>query len=52
MSDKELLLVAVIIQLVLNVIFIFTLWKLEIKVFNLTLEKETILENKKTTDEQ
>ena len=35
MSDKELILLGIIIQLVLNVVFIFTLWKLEIKVNNL-----------------
>ena len=35
MSDKELILLGIIIQLILNVVFIFTLWKLEIKVNNL-----------------
>jgi hypothetical protein len=51
MSDKELILIAIIIQLVLNVVFIFTLWKLEIKISNLELDKETIVDNKTEIDE-
>ena len=50
MSDKELILLGIIIQLVLNVVFIFTLWKLEIKVNN--LQSTNTVESKPNADEQ
>lgn len=42
MSDKELILMGVIIQLILNVVFIMTLWKLEIKLTNLQLKEDSV----------